>query len=123
MTPEQESRCKTIIHTHAVAAAAGNMIPVPGTGIAADMITMTTMAMALSAVFGDQISENVAKSLAIAAIKDTALKQPIKTMSKELSKFIPFLGQIVAPSISVAMLESAGWVLANELAEKAKHKS
>ncbi|MCR5662026.1 MAG: hypothetical protein K6G50_07855 [bacterium] len=122
MTPEQKSKCEKIIHGHAAAAAAGNLIPVPGTGVAADIVTMTTMAMALSSVFGDKIPENVAKNLAIAAIKDTALKQPIKVLSKELSKFIPFLGQVVAPSISVAMLESAGWVLANELAEKAKNR-
>jgi len=51
------------------------------------------------------------------------LKQPIKTLSKELSKFIPFLGQIVAPSISVVMLESAGWVLAEELYLKSIKKS
>jgi len=43
------------------------------------------------------------------------LKQPIKTLTKELSKFIPFLGQVVAPSISVVMLEAAGWTLAKEL--------
>ena len=45
MTPEQRDRCSTIIHTHAAAAAAGNAIPVPGLGFAADTITMTTMAM------------------------------------------------------------------------------
>lgn len=123
MTPEQESKCKAIIHGHAVAAAAGNAAPVPGLGVAVDVVTMTTMAMALSAVFSDNaIPKNVAKNMAIAAIKSTMLKQPIKTMAKEMSKIIPFLGQIVAPSISVAMLESAGWVLANELAEKAKNK-
>lgn len=123
MTPEQERQCKTIIHGHAVAAAAGNAVPVPGLGVATDMVTMTTMAMALSAVFSDSaIPENVAKNMAIAAIKSTMLKQPIKTLAKEMSKIVPFLGQIVAPSISVAMLESAGWVLANELAEKAKKR-
>ena len=61
MTPEQRDRCSTIIHTHAAAAAAGNAIPVPGLGFAADTITMTTMAMALSGVFGSSIPENVAK--------------------------------------------------------------
>jgi hypothetical protein len=48
------------------------------------------------------------------------LKQPIKTLTKELSKFIPILGQIVAPSISVVMLEAAGWTLAKELEAKFK---
>lgn len=118
MTNEQKSKCATIIHSHAVAAAAGNAVPVPGLGFATDIVTMTTMAMMLSAVFGGNLPENVAKSMAVAAIKRTMLKQPIKTMTKELSKLIPGLGQIVAPSISVAMLESAGWMLANEMNAK-----
>ena len=116
MTPEQRSKCEKIIHGHAVAAAAGNLIPVPGTGIATDMVTMTTMAMALAAVFGDSISESVAKNMAIVAIKKTMLKQPMKTLAKELSKIIPGLGQVVAPAVSVAMLESAGWLLAEQMA-------
>ena len=118
MTEEEKSKCEKIIHTHAVAAAAGNAVPVPGLGIATDTITMTTMAMALASVFGGSIQESVAKNMAIAAIKNTMLKQPIKSAAKELSKFIPILGQIVAPSVSVVMLESAGWALAEELSSK-----
>ena len=76
--------------------------------------------MALAAVFGDSITENVAKNMAIVAIKKTVLKQPIKTLAKELSKIIPGLGQIVAPAVSVAMLESAGWLLAEDMAYKAE---
>lgn len=118
MTEDQEQKCHTIIHSHAVAAAAGNAIPVPGLGIATDMVTMTTMTMSLCAVFGGSISEEAAKTLAIAAIKNTMLKQPIKTLAKELSKLIPGLGQIVAPSIAVVMIEAAGWVLAKDLETK-----
>lgn len=118
MTEEQKAKCATIIHSHAVAAGAGNAVPVPGLGVATDIVTMTTMAMMLSAVFGGNMPENVAKNMAIAAIKRTMLKQPIKTITKELSKIVPFLGQIVAPSISVAMLESAGWLLAKEMDQK-----
>ena len=118
MTEDQESKCHAIIHSHAVAAAAGNAVPVPGLGIAADMVTMTSMTMSLCAVFGGSLTQEAAKGLAIAAIKNSMLKQPIKTLTKELSKLIPGLGQIVAPSISVVMLESAGWVLAKELEAK-----
>ncbi|WP_029409307.1 hypothetical protein, partial [Treponema pedis] len=115
MTDEQEKQCHAIIHTHAVAAAAGNVIPVPGLGVAADIATMVTMAMALSAVFGDHIEKNVAQNIAIAALKRTVLKQPLKTVAKELSKLIPGLGQVVAPAVSVAMLESAGWAMAKDI--------
>ncbi len=120
MTPEQETKCHTIIHAHAAVAAAGNIIPVPGLGIAADLVTMTSMCMNLCAVFGGSIPKEVATGLAIAALKDTVLKQPIKTLTKELSKLIPFLGQVVAPSISVVMLEAAGWTIAKDLENKFK---
>jgi uncharacterized protein (DUF697 family) len=76
------------------------------------------MTMSLCAVFGGRIEQEAAKALAISAIKNTMLKQPIKTLARELSKLIPGLGQIVAPSISVVMVEAAGWVLANELEER-----
>ena len=116
MTKEERKSCKNIIHTHAALAAAGNLIPVPGAGFATDTVTMTTMAMALSAVFGAPIEKHVAEVMAISAIKKTMLKQPLKTIAKELSKFIPGLGQIVAPTVSVAMLEAAGWRLAKDMA-------
>lgn len=109
MTAEQEKQCHAIIHTHAVAAGEGNAIPVPGLGVATDVGTMVTIAMALSAVFGDNITENVAKNVAVAALKRTVLKQPLKTIAKEASKLIPGLGQVVAPAVSVGMLEAAGW--------------
>ena len=118
MTEDQERKCHKIIHSHAVAGAAGNAVPVPGLGVATDMVTMTTMTMSLCAVFGGSLTEEAAKALAIATIKNTLLKQPIKTLTKELSKLIPFLGQVVAPSITVIMLEAAGWTLAKELEAK-----
>lgn len=120
MTAEQEKQCNAIIHTHAVIAGTGNAIPVPGLGVATDVGTMVTMAMALSAVFGDNISENVAKNIAVAALKRTVLKQPLKTIAKEASKLIPGLGQVVAPAVSVGMLEAAGWSMAKELERRCK---
>ena len=118
MTDEEKRKCQKIIHGHAAAAAAGNLVPVPGVGLATDTVTMTTMAMALASVFGGSITESVAKNLAINAIVATIKKQPVKVIAKEISKVVPIVGQLVAPSISVAMLESAGWLLANDLAEE-----
>eukprot|EP01031_Cornospumella_fuschlensis_P014089 gene14089-17222_t len=100
MNDDQKTKCHTIIHSHAAAAAAANAAPIPGLGVAADLVTMTTMTMSLCAVFGGSIEREAAKSLAIAAIKNTMLKQPIKTLTRELSKLIPGLGQVVAPSIA-----------------------
>lgn len=120
MTQAERDKCSYIIHSNAAAAAAGNAIQVPGAGFATDTITMATMAMELCAVFGGSIPMRVAESLAIAAIKKEVLKQPIKVLAKEASKLVPGLGQVVAPAVSVAMLESAGWILADELSSKRK---
>lgn len=83
---------------------------------------MTTMTMSRCAALGGSITEEAAKGIAITALKNTMLKQPIKTMTKELSKLVPFLGQVVAPSISIVMLESTGWIIATELYEKKQQK-
>ena len=121
MTKAEKSKCRKIIHGHAAAAAAGNLVPVPGVGLATDTVTMTTMAMALASVLGGSITESVAKTMAINAIIATIKKQPVRIIAKEISKVVPVVGQLVAPSVSVAMLESAGWLLANELvAEREK---
>ena len=118
MTKEQEIKCHKIIHTAAAGAGAGNLLPAPGTGIAADIVAMTTMAMHLASVFGGNIAEEVAKGMAVIALKNMIMKQPIKVLTKELSKLLPIIGQTVGPAISVAMIEAAGWSLANDMAQK-----
>ncbi len=118
MTASDRAVCESIIHTSAAAAGAGNAFPIPGLGTAVDTLAMTMMAMRLAAYYNVSIPESVAKAMAIQAIKKTILKQPIKTVAKELSKLVPFLGQFVAPTMSVAMLEAAGWCLAEEMAAR-----
>lgn len=115
MTPEQQNKCHVIIHAAAVAAGGGNAVPVPGLGIAVDVATMAAMATSLATVFGGSITEEVAKGLAVTALKDTVLKQPMKVIAKELSKLVPGLGQVVAPLVSVVIIEAAGWALANDM--------
>ncbi len=77
-------------------------------------ITGITMGLGISGVgflVGENIAESVIKELAIQAIKSVASK----SVAKELIKFVPIIGQIVAPAISVALIEAAGWTLANSL--------
>lgn len=118
MTSEQHSKCKKIIHTAASAAGAGNLAPLPGVGVAADTVALTGMAVALAAVFGGELTTEAAKAAAFSAIKNVTLKAPIRTISKELSKLIPGLGQFVAPAISFGLVEAAGWALAKEMERK-----
>ena len=120
MNKDQKKQCQYIIHTHAAIDGLANAIPTPGLGTAADLTAMTTMCMSLCAVFGGNIPEKVAEGMAIAALRRTVLKQPIKVLTKTVSKYVPVLGQVIAPTISVAMMESAGWTLAHELEAHAR---
>ena len=120
MTPEQRNQCRKIIHSSALLAGAGNLVPVPGLGFMADTAALTTMAVRLAGVFGSSLTRSAGKAMALAALKRTMLQQPIKMVGKEVSKFVPILGQLVAPTISVAILETTGWALATELAAEGK---
>lgn len=115
MTESQKNKCHAIIHTGSIAAGAGNLSPVPGTGFAADMVALTTMACALAAVFGKDLPKSAAKAAAIAALKKTLLKQPLKAVVKEAAKIVPWAGQAVSASIGVAIAEAAGWSIAFDL--------
>lgn len=114
MTQEQKNKCHRIIHTGAVAAGAGNLLPIPGSGFAADTVALTTMACGLATVFGKDLSEAAAKALAISAIKKEIMKRPLKTIGKEIAKVIPGGGNVASAAISVAMAEAAGWSMAKD---------
>lgn len=118
MTDEQRIKCHALIHTAALSAGAGNCIPIPGLGIALDMTAMIALTMSLASIFGLNIQREVAKGLAIATLKQTALKQPIKVITKEVSKLIPFAGAAVSSTISVAMIEATGWSIVEEIENK-----
>lgn len=122
MTFDQEKKCHQIIHTAAAVAAGGNLVPVPGLGIATDIVAMTAMTVSLAAVFGGNLSQEAAKGLTILALKKTMLRQPIKVVTKELSKLFPGLGLIVAPTLTVIILEAIGWSIAKELENKFSRK-
>lgn len=121
MTEDQEIRCHAIIHSAAVAAGSGNAVPVPVLGLAADTAALVGMAIGLAAVFGQSIPECAAKAMAIDALKKTLLKQPVKVIAKELSKIIPFFGSVFAATVSVGLVEAAGWTLAGDF-ERAAQK-
>ena len=114
MTEEQKTRCHAIIHSAAVAAGGGNVVPIPGVGLAADTAALVGMAVGLAGVFGQSLPESAAKAMAVDTLKKTLLKQPVKVIAKELSKFIPFLGSVFSATVSVGLVEAAGWSLAND---------
>jgi len=71
--------------------------------------------MALANVFGASIPKSVAEGLSIAAMKETVLKQPVRVIAAGISKFIPVAGQLIAPAVSIGMIEAAGWNIARQL--------
>jgi uncharacterized protein (DUF697 family) len=113
MTPEQESQCKTVIKAHVVAAKASSAAPVPGLSIAADLVTLTTMTLALSKVFGAELTLDTAKDLVLATLKESALKQ-LKQPGKLFGKLVPGFGK--APDENE--IETTGWALAKDIEAK-----
>ena len=114
MTKEENDKCHLIIHAAAAASGTGNIVPVPGLGVAADMVAMTTMAISLASVFGKELTNAAARGMAYAALKKVILSQPVKYATKELVKFIPWIGSAISATVSVALTEAAGWQLAKE---------
>lgn len=115
MTPEQRTKCHVIIHSAASTAAAGNVVPVPGLGMAVDTLAMASMATALAVVLGGSITEEVGRAMSINALRHVILRHPVKMLAKELTKFVPLLGSAVAPTISAGMVEAAGWEIVRGL--------
>ncbi|MBQ2628154.1 MAG: hypothetical protein IJG13_00605 [Kiritimatiellae bacterium] len=119
MTKTQKEKCHYIIHSHAAAAGGGNVVPIPGVGIAADTAAMVSMAISLALVFGQNIPKSTAKVMAVDALKKTLLKQPLKVITKELGKLVPFLGSAFAATVSAGLIEAAGWALVNDFEDMA----
>jgi len=115
MTEAERSKCKTIIHGHAAAVAAGNAATfIPGLGFAVNTAALTTMTMALANVFNVSITKTLAGSLAAEALKKYATKK----IASEFIKVIPGFGTAVSAALNVGIVESAGWSLANEFASQ-----
>lgn len=114
MTNEEKNKCHIIIHAATAASGAGNLVPIPGLGAAADMVSMTTMAISLASVFGEELTHAAARGMAYAALKKVIFKQPVKYAAKELAKFVPWIGSVFSAAVSVALMEAAGWQLAQQ---------
>ena len=112
--------CHTIIYAAAAASGAGNIVPVPGLGLAADMATMTTMAISLASVFGKELRGAEARKVAYAALKKAVCQQPLQYASRELLKFVPWVGSAVSAMLAVNLTEAVGWQLAEEFDQECR---
>ena len=136
MSSSQKNKCHMIIHTAAAAAAAVSAVPIPGTGVAADLGALSGMVIGLSEVFdcsleemvillGKKIGMEAAKKASVKGLKEVAkiiAKEFIKEEGKKVAaaefvKYVPGLGNAAAAALSVASIENMGWKLADELYE------
>lgn len=119
MNQDDYKTCAIVIHGAAAAAGVGNAVAaVPGTGYAADVAALTGMALALCAVFGGDVPKEVARTMAVAALKQQLMRSPVRAAAKELAKFAPGAGTAVATVLSVSLVEMAGWAMAKDLARR-----
>lgn len=113
-TTNINTKCHAIIHAAAVASGAGNAMPIPGTGLAADSIALTGMAVALATLFGKNLTKSAASAMAVTVLKEQFLSHPLKFFGKELSKLVPFGGQALSAMVSAGLVEAAGWSLVKQ---------
>ena len=121
MNSQQKSECHVIIHTAAAASASSALIPVPFTGFAVDAAVMVAMVMNLARVFhlDSTVNEDLAKGLAIAALKKQLLKHPVKYLTREFSKTLPMAGTAISGGLSLMLTEAAGWKIAEQFSRDA----
>ena len=120
MNSQQKSECHVIIHTAAAASASSTLIPVPFTGFAVDAAVMVVMVMNLARVFhlDSTVNEDLAKGLAIAAVKEQLLKHPVKYITREFSKTLPMAGTAISGGLSLMLTEAAGWKIAEQFSRE-----
>ena len=121
MNSQHKSECHVIIHTAAAASASSTLIPVPFTGFAVDAAVMVAMVMNLARVFhlDSTVNEDLAKGLAIAALKKQLLKHPVKYLTREFSKTLPMAGTAISGGLSLMLTEAAGWKIAEQFSRDA----
>ena len=144
MTISEKVKCHFLIHSFAIACGAGNAVPTPGVGIAVDIAGMASMCMGLAAIFSGDAEDSIKKGLLLTAIKRYLTKEALKELAKngskkatkelakwmaltvlkregakvaakEASKTIPVLGTVLSSTMSVCMIEAAGWKIAKDM--------
>lgn len=136
------ARSKKILHKKALMAAVASSIPVPGLDWAADAALLTKLIPQINREFGltpEQIDalhpekrEQVQKAVAMVGsvligkfitqemVVKLATRIGVRMTSKQISKFVPFVGQAVSATIGYAALRYLGEQHVRECVEVAK---
>ncbi|MBR3623099.1 MAG: hypothetical protein IKN43_07115 [Selenomonadaceae bacterium] len=122
MTEYEQAACEKIIESHIDKCGIVGDIPVPGTGVVADLAVMVTMTFAMSKVFGISLNKEIAQKIAMQAINTVGASYVIKKLIKEAIKIIPLVGKVAADyinsRISNIILNKIGWDIAKMLSMK-----
>lgn len=120
MTSEQKSKCHKIIHgaTAAGAAAAAGMAQIPGADAPVLIGIEISMTIALGSVFGISLTESSAKSLVLAGLGSYAGRG----IAQALVGWIPGVGNLINAGTAAALIESLGWAIAQDFANKDNRK-
>ncbi len=122
--------CRALVTKRALVSAGTAVVPIPGVDLIADVGILTKLLPEISAKFGldhDQVEKMdprraeqvlvVATSLGNTAIGRAVTKRVVaailrrvgvRLVGKQAAKFVPFLGQAVAASISFGAMKLAG---------------
>lgn len=114
MTSEQLKKCTVAIHTAAVAAGAGGVVPIPVMDSIPISVVQVTMVIALGKVFDQKITESAAKGV-IGAAASTLV-------GRSLVKLIPVAGWIASAAVAAGVTEAIGWSIAVDFAKTSRRR-
>jgi len=122
--------CKSMVTTRASLSAGAAIVPVPGLDIGADVTLLIEMIPAINRKFGltpeqiDHIDPQIKKLILVAAtsigseligrmvtkqvVMQILKKVGIRVASKSIAKYIPFVGQALAATISFGAMKLVG---------------
>ena len=86
MTKDEQLACKKIIESHIDKGGMVGDIPIPGTGVVADLAVMVTMTVAMSKIFGISLNKELAQKIVMQAINNVGASYVIKRLIKEAIK-------------------------------------
>ncbi|MBR4733654.1 MAG: hypothetical protein IK081_12890 [Lachnospiraceae bacterium] len=114
MTEDQKLKCKTAIHTASVASGVAGAIPIPMADAIPISAAQITMVIALGKIFGQELTDAVAKGI-IGAAASTFV-------GRNLVKLIPVAGSIVSATVAAGVTEAIGWIAAVDFAKNARNE-
>lgn len=122
MPKELEKKCQVAIHSAATASAAAGAIPIPMSDAVPITAAQIAMIVALGKVFGVEISQSVAKSIAGVGIT----QQAGRAVASNLLKMIPgagtVIGGVIGASTAAALTEALGWIIADDFFRMSKEE-